>query len=208
MPVPFRPPQTHSRLLLRGCAIAGTLLLGAVLTACDAAPVDTPAITPGTPDQPRAVIIVTKDYSFIPGVVDLVPGETVVFQVVNGGLAVHEAVVGPMPVQEAWEAVEAPTASAPPGPTPEVSVAPDLAGLRIVVASGERKDVPWTIPLAAPTDAGGWFVGCHIPGHWAQGMVVQVRFVGSDGAPLLTPAAGTGDTLRAPVRAGRSAASR
>ena len=49
-------------------------------------------------------------------------------------------------VQDAWEVAEAATAGAPPGPTPVVSVPPDVAGLRIVVESGERVDVIWTVP--------------------------------------------------------------
>lgn len=183
-------------------ALLGAVLLAAIAAACDAGPADTPPITPGTSARPREVVIVAKDYSFIPAVVDLVPGESVVFQVINGGLVVHEAVVGPMPVQDAWEAAEGPTASAPPGPTPRVSVAPELAGLRIVVMSGERKDVPWTVPIAAASDPGGWFVGCHIPGHWAEGMVVPVRFVGSGGEPLPSLGAASDGTLRPPARAG------
>src|SRR3990172_8224417 len=136
------------------------------------------------------------------------PGATVVAQVINGGLAVHETVFGPRPVQEAWEAAQAATASAPPGPPPAVSGAAGLAGLRIVVRSGERMDVMWTVPAAAAADDGGWFVGCHIPGHWAEGMVVPVRFVGPDGLPLPTPGPASGDTLRTPDQEGGSAASR
>ena len=201
------PPGVRRRLLGRA---APTFAAAAVLSAaaCGAGPADTPRITPGTSDHPRTVIVITRDYTFEPPVVDLVPGETVLVQVVNGGLVAHEAVVGPSPVQDTWEAAEAPTASAPPGPTPQVSVEPDLAGLRIVVASGERKDLTWTVPPSAAGDAGGWFVGCHIPGHWARGMVVPVRFVGPDGVPLGTSATASGDTLRTALREGGSAASR
>lgn len=149
-------------------------------------PAVTPRITPGTSEHPRDVVILAKDYTFVPSVVDLVPGETVILRVVNGGLVVHEAVIGPMSVQDAWERAEAPTASAPPGPTPQVSVPPGLAGIRVFVGSGERRDATWTVPLGAQSDVGGWFVGCHIPGHWAQGMVVPVRWVGTDGVPLAT----------------------
>ncbi|HEX5590320.1 MAG TPA: hypothetical protein VFX65_08540 [Candidatus Limnocylindrales bacterium] len=178
-------PSRSLRGRLGRAALVALLLASA--GACDSGPAATPAITPGTPANPRPVIIVARDYAFTPAVVDLVPGETVVIQLVDGGLIDHEAVFGPGPVQDAWEAAEAPLSSAPPGASPQVSIAPELGGLRIVVASGERRDVTWTVPQDAAADPGGWFVGCHIPGHWAQGMVVPIRFVGPDGAPLPTP---------------------
>ena len=101
---------------------------------------------PGGSATPREVNIITKDYSFLPDAVDLVPGETVLLHVINGGLEVHEAVLGDAAVQDAWELAEAATAGRPPGPTPVVSVPPDVSGLRIVVASGQRVDVVWTVP--------------------------------------------------------------
>lgn len=121
--------------------------------------------------------IVAKDYLFLPSEVELVPGETVLLHVINGGLAVHEAVIGDQAVQDAWEIAEAATVDAPPGATPLVSVPPGVEGLRIVVASGQREDVLWTVPAAtAPL-----IVGCHIPGHYAKGMHVPVRFVAPTG---------------------------
>ncbi|MBF8289708.1 MAG: hypothetical protein HW391_676 [Chloroflexi bacterium] len=195
-------PRTRSAARHVAAATTAALCLAAFLAACDPGPAATPAITPGTAVAPRVVVLIAKDYSFIPPIVDLVPGETVILQVVNGGLIVHEAVVGPTPVQDAWEAAEASTVSTPPGPTAVVSVSPDLGGVRIVVASGERRDTTFVVPAAAASEPGGWFVGCHIPGHWAEGMVVPVRFVGPDGRPLPTLGAGTGGTLRAPAAAG------
>jgi len=200
---------TSGRRSTKGLAtglLAASLITG--LGACDEGPVITPAITPGTLADPRGVILIARDYAFVPPVVDLVPGETVVVQLIDGGLITHEAVFGPSAVQDAWEAAEAPLSSAPPGSSPDVSIPPELGGLRIVVTSGERRDVTWTVPANAAADAGGWFVGCHIPGHWAEGMVVPIRFVGPDGVPLPTLPEGAGDTLRALVQAGRSAASR
>ena len=112
--------------------------------------------------------------------IDLVPGETVLLHVINGGLEIHEAIIGDAGVQDAWERAEAAVAGAPPGPTPVVSVAPDVAGLRIVVRSGERVDVTWTVP---PRDPSGnpppFIVGCHIPGHWERGMLIPGRWVGA-----------------------------
>jgi uncharacterized cupredoxin-like copper-binding protein len=174
-----------SSTLARRLRLAGVVLVGAVLVACGD-PGTTPAITPGTADHPRDVVILAKDYTYVPAIVDLVPGESVVLQIVNGGLITHEVVIGGMGVQGAWEAAEAATAGAPPGPTPQVSVAPDVAGLRVVVGSGAHVDVPWTVPVGAADEPGGWVVGCHIPGHWEAGMQVPVRFVGRDGRPLLT----------------------
>lgn len=143
------------------------------------APSVTPPIVPGVSAAPREVNIIAKDYSFLPAAVDLVPGETILLHVINGGLEVHEAVIGDATVQDAWEAAEAATVGAPPGPTPVVSVPPGVAGLRIVVRSGERVDLVWTVPGDAVTAAGGssWIVGCHIPGHWARGMQVPIRWV-------------------------------
>ena len=125
-----------------------------------------------------------RDYAYVPPEVDLVPGETVVLHVINGGLEIHEAVLGDMPAQQVWETAEAATVSAPPGPTPFVSPPPGFDGTRIVAGSGQQVDVVWTVPPDAAASSSGWFVGCHIPGHWAKGMVVPVRFVNSAGQPL------------------------
>jgi len=171
-------------------ASVAVLGLAWTLVGCEAGPAATPAITPGTSAQPRVVVIVAKDYTYAPPVVDLVPGETVVLQVINGGLTLHEAVIGGQAVQDAWEAADTAYASAPPGQQPQVSVAPEVDGLRILVRSGERVDVTWTVPPNAATDGAAWFVGCHIPGHWSQGMVIPVRFVGPGGVPLGSASAG------------------
>jgi uncharacterized cupredoxin-like copper-binding protein len=158
------------RRRLRAVARASVALLA--LAGCTAAPAGTPPLTPGTSATPREVIIVARDDRFSPAVLDLVPGETVVLRVLNGGLETHEAIIGDEAVQTAWEAAEAAVADAPPGPTPVVSVPPELAGLRVVVRSGERADVVWTVP-----ETPGLIVGCHIPGHYARGMRSPVRFV-------------------------------
>jgi hypothetical protein len=163
---PRLPPVTR-------CLLAIACLI--VLAGCEAGPPGaTPEIRPGTSAAPREVNIIAKDWVFLPDHVDLVPGETVLLHVVNGGLDVHEAVIGGSAVQDAWEVAEAASAGGPPGPTPVVSVPPDVSGLRIVVASGQRVDAIWTVPTAPAT---GLVVGCHIPGHWAKGMVVPVRLV-------------------------------
>jgi hypothetical protein len=165
-------------------ALAG-LALGIALAACEtAAPAATPPVEPGTSADPREVNIVARDYAYVPAVVDLVPGETVVLHVINGGLDVHEAILADLDDQLAWEAAEAPHADPPPGPTPTVDEPAGWEGVRVVTGSGERVDVTWTVPADAAAAPGGWFVGCHIPGHWERGMVVPIRFVDDDGVPL------------------------
>lgn len=150
------------------------MTVAAVAGACASAPPPaTPPVAPGASDAPREVNLIARDFAFEPPTLDLIPGETVLLHVVNGGLAVHEAVIGDAAVQDAWEAAEAATAGAPPGPTPQVSVPPATAGIRIVVGSGERVDLLWTVP----TTVDEWTVGCHIPGHWAQGMRIPIRWV-------------------------------
>ncbi len=150
------------------------LALALVTTACTAgAPAATPPIVPGSSSAPREVNLIAKDYTFLPDALELVPGETVLLHVVNGGLDIHEAVIGGADVQAAWEKAEQATAGAPPGPTPLVSVPPEEAGLRVVVASGQRVDVVLTVP----DEAESWTVGCHIPGHIQKGMQIPVRWV-------------------------------
>jgi uncharacterized cupredoxin-like copper-binding protein len=152
------------------------LILVVVLSAagCDAgAAPPTPPIRAGSSSAPREVSVVLKDWVFLPDPVDLVPGETVRLHVINGGLDIHELVIGDQAVQDAWELAEAAHADPPPGPTPVVSVAPEQAGIRVVVASGQRIDLTWTVPGAAET--GRLILGCHIPGHWAKGMRAAVR---------------------------------
>jgi uncharacterized cupredoxin-like copper-binding protein len=159
---------------MRTAALVG---IAVACAGCDAgSPASTPPIVPGGSGAPREVNLIAKDYSFVPDALDLVPGETVLLHVINGGLEVHEAVIGDVAVQDAWEAAEAAIAGAPPGPTPVVSVPPGVAGLRIVVHSGERVDLVWTVPAGARASVSGWVVGCHIPGHWARGMQIPIRW--------------------------------
>ena len=169
---------------MRTAVLAVGLFAGACADTSREAPA-TP-IVPGSVVSPREVNLIARDYAFVPDALELVPGETIVLHVVNAGLVVHEAVIGDESVQDAWETAEAAVAGAPPGPTPVVSVPFAVAGVRVVVRSGERVDVTITVPGNAGSAEGsgedaasgpGWLVGCHIPGHFARGMQVPVRWV-------------------------------
>ena len=181
---PVRLGPSLVRLVVSLAGLAGAALL---LVACAGPAGPTPAptpFTPGTASKPRNVIIEMYDYRYLPAVVDLVPGETVNLEVINGGLETHEAVLGDMPAQLAWESGEAATLGAPPGPTPFVSPPAGFDGTRIVVPSGQLVEVAWTAPPDAAAASSGWFLGCHVPGHWAKGMVVPVRFVNGADRPI------------------------
>ncbi len=83
--------------------LAAVLVAAAIVTAACDASATPPPLRPGTADAPREVNIIARDYVFSPPEVDLVPGETVLFHVLNGGLETHEAVIGDTAVQDAWE---------------------------------------------------------------------------------------------------------
>ena len=173
-------PVRIRRLARQAAVLAAVAVLAAGCVA--GAPPATPPIVPGSSGAPREVNVVLKDWIFLPDPVDVVPGETVLLHVVNGGLEIHELVIGDQAVQDAWEASELATIDAPPGPTPVVSVPPEVSGIRVVVPSGQRVDVTWEVP-AATTDVSKLLLGCHIPGHWQKGMRGTVVVAGSPPPP-------------------------
>src|SRR4029079_14221638 len=95
-------------------------ILATTLAACGSSAPATPSgpPSPGTVAAPREVNLITKDDVFLPDALVLFPGETVLLHVINGGLEVHEAVIGGPGVQAAWEVAEAAVADAPARPTP------------------------------------------------------------------------------------------
>jgi uncharacterized cupredoxin-like copper-binding protein len=152
-----------------------------VVIGCDAgAPPATPPIRPGSSGAPREVNLILKDWLILPDPVDVVPGESVLFHVVNGGLEIHEVVIGDQAVQDAWEVAESAAANPPPGPTPVVTVPAGVAGIRVVVPSGQRVDVAWTVP-ADRSGVAVLLLGCHIPGHWDKGMRAAFRIASPRG---------------------------
>jgi uncharacterized cupredoxin-like copper-binding protein len=157
-------------VLLGAMALAIALvLLGARLAAVPAAVPD--LSRPGTGAEPRSVNVILRDYAFNPTTLHLVAGETVQFNIVNGGLIEHEFVLGDGAVQQAWARAHA--SATPPGPfttAPPASVAPTLHGVRALVPSGESTTVAYEVPVGITLE-----LMCHLPGHVEQGMVGRVE---------------------------------
>jgi len=168
---PDTVPAVARRARLPRLRLALVIVVATALAACEGTAITTPRPTAGTLARPREVNLIAREYAYSPATLDVVPGETIVLHVVNAGLDVHETIIGAATTQNAWESAEEGTAGAPPGPTPAVSVPAGLAGLRLVVRSGERADATWNVPA----DIDGFVVGCHIPGHWANGMSIPLR---------------------------------
>lgn len=150
-----------------GLAVA-LVLVGALIAASPAPAPDTSR--PGTVDTPRPVNVILRDYRFDPTPIHLVAGETVRFNLVNGGLVEHEFVLGGPDVQRAW--AEAHARATPPAPfatRPPVSAPPSAGSLRVLLASGGSTTVTYDVPAGTELQ-----LYCHLPGHAEQGMVGQV----------------------------------
>lgn len=155
-----------------GLGLAVTLVIvGASLAG---APAPAPVIAqPGTADAPRVVNVIMRDYQFNPTSLYLVAGETVRFNIINGGLIEHDFVLGDAAVQQAWAQAEAlATPGAPFATAPPASVAPGTGGLRVLLQSGESVSVTYTVPEAEQLQ-----LFCHLPGHTERGMVAQVVLI-------------------------------
>jgi uncharacterized cupredoxin-like copper-binding protein len=131
----------------------------------------------GSVEAPREINVILRDYLFEPDPIVLHPGETVRFNVINAGLLAHEFVLGDAAVQAAWASAEA--AATPPAFTatpPPVSLAPELAGLRILLESGQTASADYEVPAGVALE-----LACQIPGHVAQGMAGTIVLAGAEG---------------------------
>ena len=141
-------------------------------------PPDVEIAQAGTPESPRDVNVIMRDYRFDPTPIVLVPGETIRLRVLNGGLVEHELTLGDQSVQAAWARADA--AVTPPAPfatPPPASVPPGTGGLRVLLASGAQRDVVYTVP-----ESGALALVCHLPGHVERGMTGTVELRALPGA--------------------------
>jgi uncharacterized cupredoxin-like copper-binding protein len=160
-------------VVVGGLALAVALvLLGARLAA---APATVPDLSsPGTRDQPRSINVILREYAFNPTPLHLVAGETVQFELINGGLIAHEFVLGDAAVQQAWALADA--LATPAGlfaTPPPASVPADVGGLRAVLQPGATARLHFEVPRADTTLQ----LMCHLPGHVERGMVGAVDVV-------------------------------
>lgn len=94
---------------------------------------------------------------FEPAEISVKPGETVTIRVTNTATMLHEFYLGSEKQHEDHEAEMAAMGDA------EMKMADEAD--RIFVEPGETKQITWTFP-----DKGSVIYGCHMPGHFAQGM--------------------------------------
>jgi uncharacterized cupredoxin-like copper-binding protein len=169
-PAPRRPISRWPVVVtVGGLVLAGILVfVGARQAAAPAPPPD--LSQPGTPEHPRQVNVIMRDYVFDPTPLYLVPGETVEFHVINAGMLEHEFVLGDQGVQQAWEAAQ--DAATPPGPLaspPPASVPPGTGGLELLLAPGQQATALYSVPAGQQLQ-----LMCHLPGHVEHGMVGSV----------------------------------
>lgn len=125
----------------------------------------------GSPERPRALGVIMRDYRFDPTPLVLVAGETVRLTVFNGGLVPHELALGEPAMQEAWARADA--AATPPAPfasPPPASVPPGTGGWRVYLGSGEQAVIELVVPAS-----GDLRLLCNLPGHIEQGMIGRVE---------------------------------
>ncbi len=135
---------------------AATLTLS-VLAACADDASDVGGDNASIVDDGLPVIeVVMTEMAFAPATVDVNAGETVRLRFHNAGLAVHEAVIGDLALQEEHAEEMAGTA---------MDHEDSDESEPLVVAVGETSDLVFTAGAA-----GTLIIGCHQPGHWDAGM--------------------------------------
>jgi uncharacterized cupredoxin-like copper-binding protein len=173
-PDPDGSPRRPSLAPLVVVALFFVVAITLVLVGAERSAAPAPSVVvarPGTPEQPRPVTVIMRDYLFEPTPLVLVPGETIRLTVFDAGMIPHELVLGDDAVQIAWSAADA--AVTPPAPfttAPPASVPAETGGLRMLLDSGATATVEYQVP-----DTGQLKLLCHLPGHIARGMIGQVE---------------------------------
>lgn len=118
--------------------------------------------TPGDEGEVDRTIEIDQfdDFRFDPETIEVEVGETIRFDVTNRGIANHEFVLGDTEFQEAHEDEMAGMGA---------ELAPDEP-YSIGLEPGASKSLIWTFTEPMTLE-----YGCHVPGHYAQGMVGTIE---------------------------------
>jgi uncharacterized cupredoxin-like copper-binding protein len=110
-------------------------------------------------DVTRTVTIIMKDSKFVPAMVDVKRGETILFRIINHDAIAHEFVLGDDAEQAAHEKE---MASMPGMPMDDIN--------GVAASAGKTSTLIWTF-----TRAGELQYACHLPGHYQEGMVGRLN---------------------------------
>ncbi len=112
----------------------------------------------------RVIEIIAKDnFSFNPKSIDVKSGEIITFRVSNPGVLAHDFTLGDGATQVEHEAEMAEMAEM------TGTMAPHDEGNTMSVPAGETKELTWMF-----TGSDNLLFACHVPGHYAKGMVGTV----------------------------------
>ncbi len=135
-----RPVALAALVLLAGCGSSGST-------------------TTAGPADARTVTIEMHDIAFVPGAVDVHPGEKVRFVFKNTGQVTHDAFIGDAAAQDSHEMEMRDGHAMHMGGADGVSVKP-----------GKTATITYTVP-----PSGQILIGCHQPGHYSGGMKAAIN---------------------------------
>jgi uncharacterized cupredoxin-like copper-binding protein len=120
------------------------------------------AIDPAREGADRVAVITMKDNHFEPDRLEVKRGETVAFRFINRGGTRHDAFIGDEDEQYDHERESRMAGD-------EGHDASGTAGNAVAVDPGHMVDLNYTFAQAGET-----LIGCHEPGHYDDGMIVNV----------------------------------
>lgn len=150
-------PEAHRHRHLSRLAVAALLAGASLLAACGS---DGTGTAGGPAGGGRVVEVEMVDIGFEPGAVRVAAGEEVTFRFTNTGIVPHDAFVGDEDAQAEHEREVGDDAGMHHGDEEEDAV---------TVAPGETGTLTYTFE-----ETGTTVIGCHQPGHYEDGMRVDV----------------------------------
>lgn len=129
-------------------------------------------------DIDRTIRFEAGDMWFDPGSLDIAPGDTIRFEIVNTGNLEHEFVIGDAEAQEAHRKMmlEMGGRHGDGGHGGHDMAEGEHGGNMpsVTIAPGETAELVWT----APQNVDGLEYACNIPGHYEAGMSGDIDFQG------------------------------